>query len=140
MNHYKQFKLSNGEEIICEVISYPDEESADLVVKNSYRITLVTSGASGTHYYALRPWMIYQDDPERHQIININHIVGECDPTDVVLDYYFKNVNHDQTVEDAANKLREYLEQLANEEPKHEPIDSDNPNVLVFKPKNTRIH
>jgi len=139
----KQFKLANGDEIVCEIIQYPDEESADLVVRNSYRIMMMASAPNGNHYYAFRPWMIYQDDPEMYQIVNVNHIVGEATPSQTVLDYYFKNVNFDdEAAEEASEKLKEFLQGLIDEAQHSlaEPLDSDNPNVLVFKPKNHRIH
>jgi len=140
MKEIKQFKLTNGEEIVCEVVEYPGEESADLVVRNSYRVTMVSSEESGNHYYAFRPWMIYQDDPEMYQIININQIVGECNPSQPVIDYYFKNVKQIEDVEQAAEKLKEYIQQLTQQSTEDQSSDSDSDNVLMFKPKGSRLH
>ena len=57
MNEIKHFKLTNGEEIVCDVIEWPDVDgdSPDIVVRNAFKI--ITSGLShqdNIRYYQFR--------------------------------------------------------------------------------------
>jgi hypothetical protein len=40
MNEIKHFKLSNGEEVVCDVVEWPDVDgdSPDIVVRNCFKI------------------------------------------------------------------------------------------------------
>ena len=67
MNEIKHFKLSNGEEIVCDVIEWPDVDgdSPDIVVRNALKLLrLELLNEDNIRYYQFRPWMVYQDDPE----------------------------------------------------------------------------
>ena len=87
MNEIKQFKLSNGDEIVCDVIEWPDVDgdSPDIVVRNCFKIVVagVKSSGDNIRYYQFRPWMVHQDEPDMFQVINGNHIIvqpiiGRC--------------------------------------------------------------
>ena len=55
---YRQFKLANGEEILCEVMQWGDEDVAAIVVRKALKIYQVDR-LDGYRMYTLRPWMIY---------------------------------------------------------------------------------
>jgi hypothetical protein len=113
MNPIKQFKLANGEELLCEVIEWPDEESPDIIVRNSYKIISHPSASTAVmNYYVFKPWMIYQDHPDHHQVININHIVGEANPTEKILEHYFKALKDEDEGDQAAEELADYIQKL----------------------------
>jgi hypothetical protein len=40
MNEIKHFKLSNGDEVVCDVVEWPDidGDSPDIVVRNCFKI------------------------------------------------------------------------------------------------------
>ena len=65
MNEIKQFKLSNGDEIVCDVVEWPDVDgdSPDIVVRNVFKIVVagVKSSKDSIRYYQFRPWMVHQD-------------------------------------------------------------------------------
>lgn len=75
----KQFKLTNDEEIICEVIQWDDPENAAMVVRGAMRIVLIEDFKRGVRFYAFRPWMGFIDDPSVLQSLNAAHIIGEGD-------------------------------------------------------------
>ena len=93
----KQFKLTNNDEIICEVIDWTDD--ADVLVQNAYRIINVEDTTHGVNYYYFRPFMIFQEQaPQR---INSAHIIAEADPTDEMISHF------DGAKKDAAEKVTE---------------------------------
>ena len=118
MNEIKHFKLTNGEEIVCDVIEWPDVDgdSPDIVVRNAFKI--ITSGLSNQdniRYYQFRPWMIYQDEPEMFQILNGNHILGEANPPESLLEQYLKMIGaEDLKQSDIERKLSQYIDEVKN--------------------------
>ena len=61
---YIQFRLSNGDEIVAQVIQEPTGEDINIVVKNAMMIIRAENIAQGIRYYSFRPWMSYQLDDE----------------------------------------------------------------------------
>lgn len=124
MNDIKQFKLSNGEEIICEVVQWPSEEESDIVVRNSFKIITAGSRHEGITMYQLKPWMIYQDESDLFQLINGNHVVGEANPPLSLIAQYKKIVNGDQAetenIEESIKKIFENVLEAQEEDSEEE--------------------
>ena len=78
----KQFKLTNGEEIVCEVVEWHDEETADIIIRNSYKVVTYQSATSRDRYHTFTPWMLLQEGDDIFQSINSEQIVGSCSPTE----------------------------------------------------------
>ena len=115
MNEIKHFKLSNGDEVVCDVIEWPDADgdSPDIVVRNCFKIFTTNTKGSGIRYYQFRPWMVYQDDPESFQIINGNHIIGEANPPSELIEQYYKIISAEEiSEEDVQKKLSQYVDNL----------------------------
>jgi len=87
LSNYRQLKLTSGEEIICEIIQYADEDNAAMIIRSALKI-LASERADGFRYYALRPWMIYCED--MHQLLSINsdQLIGETIPSGELLKQY----------------------------------------------------
>lgn len=88
----RQFKLSNSEEIVCEVLDFGENDEESILVRNTLKLINVENPASGQRYYAFRPFMLYQGDGQHVQILNPGHIVGECTPTRALIEEYGKAV------------------------------------------------
>lgn len=136
--NFRQFKLSNGDEVVCEVLEYPmDDEDATITVRNVYKIAMITSPTGDNNrYYHFRPWMVYQDRKELSQTINLNHIVAEAVPTKDLLAHYFKvtiEEESDLSVEDILKKIREMTSEL-------NPFEGDSDSNLIAFPGNRRLH
>ena len=151
----KQFKLTNDDEIICEVVEWDDDESSNIIVRRALKIINVEDFAKGVRFFAFRPWMLFNDDPDELQTINSGHIIGEINPTDKVIHKYMTSVlalSNDIHKKDfpldeiakAAEELDEdefdqYMHSLSlDEEITYD--DSDGPlsggdNIVKFKPK-----
>lgn len=136
--NFRQFKLSNGDEVVCEVLQYPmDDEDATITVRNVYKIAMITSPTGDNNrYYHFRPWMVYQDKKELSQTINLNHIVAEAVPTKDLLAHYFKVTLEEESnlsVEDILKKIREMTSEL-------NPFEGDSDSNLIAFPVNRRLH
>ena len=106
---YIQFRLSNGDEIVAQVIQEPTGEDINIVVKNAMMIIRAENIAQGIRYYAFRPWMSYQLDDEYFQLLNFNHIIGEAKPDADLLEQYKKALTLEKDcdrVEDDGNELK----------------------------------
>lgn len=144
MKDIKQFKLTNGEEIITEVLEWPgiDDDStelADMVVRNTYKIVAIDQTIDGHRYYTFRPWMIYQEGDDVYQTINVNHIIGEANPTEKLLEQYVIALNNSAEPgvdrEAIQKKLEDYINNLRNNlAEKLQPYDDsdEGPNVIKF--------
>lgn len=109
MKNIRQFKLTNGDEILCEVIDWADEDDPDLVVRHALKIVRRES-ATGMAYYTFAPWMVFQEGDDVYQTINSVHVIGEASPTKDMLKQYFIARDHDE--ESAKQQVEEYKKQL----------------------------
>ena len=155
----KQFKLTNDDEIICEVLQWDNEESSDMIIRGTLRIINVEDFTKGVRFYAFRPWMIFSEDPESLHTLNSAHIIAETNPSKELLNHYAQSLSEivkqlkskrrkkAMSLDDVAAKIDEldedefdrYLEEAL--EDMDDPLDfcgdSDKgSNVVEFKPKN----
>tara|TARA_B100001057_G_scaffold302187_1_gene302405 strand:+ start:5227 stop:5724 length:498 start_codon:yes stop_codon:yes gene_type:complete len=157
-----QFKLTNNEEIICEVVQWPDIDDIDeaVVVKKALKVVAVEDYMRGMKFFAFRPWMSFQDDPGALQTLNATHIIATTKPSNDILKYYkacirgiaqdlkkhgskrkaYTNLDEIQTAMRNLNddEMDDYLEEKYGHmtEESYEP-DSDDNNIIQFKPKKT---
>jgi len=159
MNDIKQFKLTNDDEIICEVLTYSTEDDASMVIRGALRIVFVEDFQKGVRFYAFRPWLGFNDDPTTLQTLNAMHIICEANPTDKMLDYYVETLDkikvnldserHDMPLDEIASQAEEmdedefqdFLADYIDNKKKAMEKDSDAPgNVITFKPKKDVFH
>lgn len=106
----RQFKLATGEEIVCEVVEWHDDDVADIVIRHSYKIVSFVNNATSDRYYTFAPWMVYQEGDDVFQTINSDIIVGSGTPTQEMLKQYFKAKDQGKaTQEDLDKKLEDYI-------------------------------
>lgn len=161
MTDLKQFKLTNDEEIICEVLQWDDPDNAGMVVRGAMRIISAEDYNRGVRFYAFRPWMVFNDNPEELQTLNAAHIIGEMNPSKPLIGHYLKTIKavkkalekRDMPLDDFAPKvekmdekqfqkfLDDYLKEneidLFNQEDFNLSDSGDSGNVIQFKPKGT---
>ena len=141
----RRFKLSNGDELVCDVVEWPDENEGPnaLVIRNAYKIFLLNPIMPGENrYYQFRPWMVYQDNPEYFQILNGDHILAEASPSEEMLIQYARLLSddeeEDQNLEKISAKLKEMLDLVNAEEVDLYGGDSDFGNLFQFPGR--RVH
>lgn len=133
MNH-TQFRLSNGDEIIAQVVQEPEGDDVNIVVRNAMMITRTENLETGYRYYSFRPWMSFQLNDEYLQLLNYSHIVGEAKPSKVLLEQYLKSIESQAEQGDISShydsddaitiqRILHKLQQADND-------DSDNSNVV----------
>ena len=85
----KHLKLTNNDEIVFELVSYPDsDESDEIVIKRALKIITVEDYFRGFRFFAFRPWLSFQDDMSSLQSLNASHIVVTASPSPDMLKYY----------------------------------------------------
>jgi len=157
----KQFKLTNNEEIICEVVEWDtNDEVGDILVKKALRIIGVEDYQKGWRFFAFRPWMSFQDDPDSMQTINSSHIIVTSNPTSKILKHYkacLIGIKEDLKLDKLGKRKKVYanldeiqdvIKDLTDDEMDEFlarkygaveedglPFDSDNSNIIKFKPK-----
>lgn len=123
----KQFKLTNDDEIICEVLEWDNEENASILVRAALKLIQGIDPETKARYFAFRPWMGFQDDPEMMQTLNSGHVISEATPSDSLMKHYsnviLEMINSSNTVKRDLplddiygmddEELEEYLENLA---------------------------
>lgn len=77
----QQMKLTNGDEIVCEVIGWVDDETNDLAVKSVLKIAEVPSSDPDTIIsYVLRPWVMYKHEVTTPIYLNAINIIASTSP------------------------------------------------------------
>ena len=153
---YRQFKLTNNDEVICEVLQWDSEDNAAILVKGALKILNFDDLSRGVRLFAFRPWMGLQNDIDLYQTINAAHVIGEVLPSDSLMKYYNKTMTELKTMSDKKKypdldlddvlqrfpvdgtdqEFDEYLNDVLT--PSDTYLDSDMPeNVIKFKPKGT---
>lgn len=87
----KHFKLTNGEEVICEVVEWDNEESRDIVIRKALRIEPKQKSATDDisyKYYTFHPWMAMQNSIDQLQTLNSDHVISVAAPSSVAMEYF----------------------------------------------------
>jgi len=140
----KQFKLTSGDEVICEVVQWNVGEETEIVVRKAMKLVMGETESGNYRYYSFRPWMVYQENLEDFIILNAAHIVGIAQPVDSILIQYeealismqemYESRNTQATitgngdVNELTQRLRDHLKSLEEE---NNDNDSDD-NVIPF--------
>ena len=83
--NFKQFKLSNGEEVIADVVESEDEV---LIIRAAMKIVEVEHLEEGYSYFAFRPFISFQDSVDTLQLLGVQHIITETTPSHNLLKHY----------------------------------------------------
>tara|TARA_R100000030_G_scaffold39760_1_gene29787 strand:- start:737 stop:1219 length:483 start_codon:yes stop_codon:yes gene_type:complete len=152
---FRQFKLTNHDEIIAEVIDHGDEDTPDIIVRKVMKIIVVDDFEENVRYYTFKPWLSFQDDIEELSSLNSVHVVGEATPSKTVMSHYVKSLNEvdrynklkragmdmneiADIIKDMTEKeMEDFLEKkfgAANDDI----FDSSDPKIIKFRPKNDK--
>jgi len=115
----QQFKLITGEEVICEIMEWENEDGF-IIIKNAMDINISTDREE--RIYMFKPWFLYVEKDDEYVFLDSNKIVGNCKPNDLLALQYYAAVEDmaeiaKERVADfnkrEAYKLKEILEELA---------------------------
>jgi hypothetical protein len=155
---FRQFKLTNGDEMVCELID-ADEEIADIIVRRAMKIVTTDDLEDNVRYYTLKPWISFQDDSTDLVSLNSVHIISESTPSATMMEHYSKaladvdkynaikaagvsiNDIHDKMLELSEEEMEQFLSQKYEEingpEITQQQDSSDVGNIIRFNPKGT---
>jgi len=162
----KQFKLTNNEEIICEVIEWnTGEDMMEIIVKKALRVIALEDYQKGFRFFAFRPWMSFSDDPNTLQSVNASHIIVTANPSPDILRHYkacvraltydIKDSKKNSSKKKYANldEIQHAIARMSDDEmdifleqkygamvEDDIPNDSDKGNVIKFKPRDKTYH
>ena len=161
----RQFKLTNNDEIVCEVIDVDDTDNhnGDIIARKILKVFHAEDFDQNVRYYSFKPWISFQEDINELSAINPDHILGEAQPSSI-LKLHFKNaldiilesqnvkgkksLNIDEVMMDTTDMSRdeiaEYLKDKFYEEQFSElqdfQQDSSHTNVIHLFPPSDKIH
>ena len=125
---YKQMRLQGGEELICEVIDWPDFESEDspesVIIRNAFLIISAEDWQSSTRYYTFRPFMLYQERTDQLISLNFYHITSIANPHDFIVAQYINHLENMRKI--PKSSLDEVLEEMS---------DSDKDKIVSLRPR-----
>lgn len=146
---YKQFKLTNGEEFIANVLDVQEDEGV-IIMSEALKIIEADNLDEGYSYFAFRPLMSFTEDTEKLQILNLAHIVVETNPSDNIMKHYQRTLKKmkrvalggktmeelEESSEEDFEAYMKMLDDMENEE--QEETDPRGDNIVKFKrPKDT---
>jgi hypothetical protein len=147
----RQFKLATDDENICEVVEYHEEDDA-IVIRKTMKLVMMDNMANGVRYYAFRPFMMYQLEPDSFQVVNCQHIVAEAAPSQDIIHEYFKALENslidDDTSEENMDEIRRetkrqwdaYQKTKVQTMKEYFSSDSSNENIIRFTPPKDKMH
>ena len=124
----RQLKLASGEEIVCEIFQWNDQNiDLEIVVRKAMRLVMQeTMDGTAIKYYSFRPWMVYQESQDDLLIINTNNVVGIAFPPETLIVQYMEAV--DEMIRQNADREKEHRRKMT---PRRPSLDS-NPPEMVF--------
>jgi len=153
MYNTKQFKLSSGEEILCDVIEWASENCFEIIVKNIMEIVQHYDRNENEHYYLFKPWVHFQENDMDISVLDSRHIISTSNPNYILMQQY-KNavtdmhVNSKRKIQQFEYDQRENLRKLSSLIEKMSSSDSSMdlelekkyPNVIKFPTNDDQIH
>jgi hypothetical protein len=110
---FKQFKLTNGDEIVADVVDSQDDV---LIIRAAMRIVETEVFEEGMSYFALRPYIAFQDTLDQLQLLNTRHIIAENTPSKYVMKHYARSVSAMSKFLKTGKKSLEEFESMTSQE------------------------
>jgi len=133
----RQLVLSNGQELLCEVIQWPDleiDENEVMIIRKAAKIIIQENFREGTRWFTFRPFMTYQDDNSSLCSLMPHHIISIAHPSDLLRRQYGKYIS--MMLAELQEKRQEEHDPLSDylEPPVDMGLDSDDfDNIIPFK-------
>ena len=86
------FKMTNGEEVICQVIDWAEDTEDDYIVKNALNVIQTTVSDNHTRYM-FKPWFTMAEASDQYICISKDHIVACTLPNNTLFTEYRRAVN-----------------------------------------------
>lgn len=110
LSNVMQFKLTNGEEIICQVVDWPEKNDVDFIVHNA--LLLMQEIVDGTRTkYMFKPWFTMAEKSDQYISISKDQVVACVYPNDI-LNIEYMNAKREMYYRSRSKKIENALPQL----------------------------
>ena len=137
----RQFRLTSGAEVLCEVLQWDDENTSEVVVRHIYEIDKYDHIQKGVRIYSIKPYLSFQYGEEQVSSLNSDQIIITALPSAEIIEQYkvsiLNNAQEDQErvedeelndlLSDRVEKIKKYLDGLDLDLD-----DSEGDNILMF--------
>lgn len=150
-----QLKMAGGDEVICEVMEWPEPETKDMIIRNAMVLTH-TFDEDMEMVYGLKPWFAMIENNMEYMVVNTDHIIGTTKPNaSFVMEYndalsqmhslgFSRKLDRKTKMEaemERVSKVKERLSRTIDEVVQRlSGADSAQSNVIQFPPPDTNIH
>jgi len=135
MSDVRQLKLTSGEEIICQVLEWVDEEAGDIVIRHAYKLHTIDDDARGYRFFNIKPWMTMQEGDDMFVTMNVMNIIAEAKPNEKIEKQFWQAVKHsNMTEEELQQKVDDYISKMKEAAEKF-----DEENIIMF-PGSDKLH
>jgi len=112
-----QMKLTSGNEVVCQVLEWPEKGSNQMIARNALAIVNIEFDESNDRMYMFVPWLHFAEGEKDYVMINTDHIMASSKPTDYLIDQYKiavyeTNSYSKKRVEEHAKRKEEGLKKL----------------------------
>lgn len=146
-----QLKMTGGDEVICEVMEWPDQDGKEMIVRNAMVLSYSFDEDLTNHIYGLKPWFSMIENPMEYIVINTDHVMCTTRPNSMFVKEYNEALVQmhslgQRRVRDHLRQVKEFEEKFKEkfEEVTKRLLDTgdsvESSNVLKFPPPDTSIH
>jgi len=107
MKNIKQMVLSNGEEIIAEIVEWPEHPTGSAILRNPISIVVQEDYDEGTRMFNVRPFMSFQQTNNPVCTLNLQHVITMSIPSPVIGKHYIGFVEAMTAEQEAADEIEE---------------------------------
>lgn len=151
-----QFKMSNGSEVVCEVMEWPSEELGNQMITRNCMTIISYEYSEEERGYAFRPFVNFLDDNRDYVMINTDHIISLSKPSEYLIRQYrvalndvlaaakLRNALYEREKQDAfaqiAEAMTSILENKINDKTSDEVKEKEPTNNIINFPGNDTLH
>ena len=151
-----QFKMSNGSEVVCEVMEWPNDELGNQMITRNCMTIISYEYGEDERGYAFRPFVNFLDDNRDYVLINTDHIISLSKPSEYLIRQYkvalndvlaaarLRNEMYEREKQDAftqiAAAMTSILENKIDNETSDKVEEKDSNNNIINFPGNDTLH
>jgi len=143
-----QFKFSSGQEIVCEVMEWPENGERDIIIRNAMAIVMGET-SDGDRIYMFKPWVHYLESPTEYIVVNSFHVISQNRPNENLMKEYASAVNEMHTIakerdddyrEAELRNIRKFQNNLSQLFRFDSSSEEEQSNVVKFPSKDDTVH
>lgn len=135
-----QLRMSSGDEVICEVMEWPSDDSPEMIVRNAMCLSY-SYDEEYTQIFGLKPWFTMLENYNEYIIIDTGKVMATAKPNksfikeyvDAVAEMHQLGVRRKRDAQqEVIEQERRFLEALEKIQSRFDSKDSSISNVISF--------